>query len=302
MILKKSLAMSLCACCSALLMMGILRVEASANTTGAPDPGYTQLAQEGNFEVQQVDSLLGTSADNGTMADSATPILKDVRTAEQGNQTLLIKTWDAPSGYDPNLLVEDGFEKGGLFYKNAYLLQVSENHSIQSKLASETVTISHENKNDVLAKLQPIMDYDQDGFRGQLTLQTAAIITEAAGKNSYSYELTDTREYTSLERNDPYNIPKTVEKNGSQLQLVDINWTQMGEISFKAVATYRGTATGTTVTGYLSTATYIGEVKKEVLDSVTYAVVYEGNLIPPPPFDFSPYLIVGSCSIVYFTR
>ena len=300
MIRKKSLALGLCTCCFLLFFMGTLRAEASANledaSTSVSDPASS--VQTEGPGAYQINTMPDVTIDDGSVIDSTQPILKDVRTAEQGNQTLLIKTWNAPPDYDANWLIESDFEKGGISYKKAYLLQVSENHRDQSKLASETVTIAHENRNDALAKLQPIMDYDKDGFRGQLTLQADAIVTEAAGKSSYSYKLTDTREYTGLERNDPYNIPKTLEKDGSQLQLTDVDWTKLGEGNYKAVATYRGMATGSTVTGYLSTATYIGEVKKEVLDSVTYAVVYEGNLIPPPPIDFSPYLIMGGCALI----
>lgn len=231
-------------------------------------------------------------------ADSPSPILTDVRTADQGGQTLIIKTWETPPGYDAEQLVEADFEKGGLNYKKAYLLLVSENYDRQSKLASETVTVSHERKDDAVARLQPIMDYSQDGFSGQLALQADAIVTAAAGQNSYSYAVTDVREYPGLERNDSYTVPKAVEKNGTPLQLVDIGWRQTGEGSYTATANYSGSATGMAVTGYTSTATYIGEVSKEVLESITYAVAYEGSAIPPTPFDFSPYLIIGGGTVI----
>ena len=230
--------------------------------------------------------------------EQAAPILKDVRAVEQGRQTLLVKTWDIPPGYDSEQLVEADFEKGGLHYKRAYVLLVSENHDDQRKLASETVTVTHDNKGDALTKLQPIIEYSQDGFAGQLTLQADAVVTEAAGQSSYSYAVTDVREYTGLERNDPYNVPKSVDKNGARLQLADISWSQLDEGNYTATASYRGTATGTAVSGYISTAVYMGEVSKSVLDSITYAVVYEGSLIPPPPFDFSPYLLAGGGGII----
>lgn len=283
-----------------MFLTGALRVHASVTTYPA-NISEPALPTENNAAsaVYQIDELPAFSViideqENGGQLDQSAPILKDVRAVEQGSQTLLIKTWDVPPEYDPDRLVETDFEKGGLHYKKAYLLQVSENHDNQVKLASETVTVSHESKNDVMARLQPLMDYDQGGFTGQLTLQADAIITESAGKSSYNYAVTDVRKYAGLERNDPYSIPKTVDKNGVQLRLTDISWTQMGEGNYVASVSYRGSASGETVTGYVSTATYIGEVSKNVLDSVTYAVVYEGSIIPLPPFDFSPYLIAGS--------
>lgn len=226
------------------------------------------------------------------------PTLKDVRTVEQGGQTLIVKTWDVPPGFDTEQLVEDDFEKNGLHYKKAYLLQVSENFENQTKLASETVTTAHEKKDDALAKLQPIIEYNQDGFTGQLTLKTDAIVTEAADTNNYSYAVTDTREFTGFERNDTYNIPKSVDKNGVPLQLMDVNWTQMGEGSYKATASYQGTASGTSVSNYISTATYIGEVAKKTLAGATYAVVYEGALIPAPPPDYLPYFLAAGITLL----
>ena len=234
----------------------------------------------------------------GYDAGPASPVLKDVRAVEQGRQTLLVKTWDVPPGYDPELLVENGFERSGLFYKRAYILLVSENYDNMSRLASETATVSHETKDEAMALLQPIIEYNQDGYTGQLTLNADAIVTGAAGQNSYSYAVTDVREYPGLERSDPYLVPKSVEKNGVRLQLADIGWSQPGDGGYTATANYRGTATGTATTGYVTTAAYMGEVSKNVLDSVTYAVVYEGSLIPPPPFDFSPYLLIGGGIII----
>lgn len=275
----------------AIFLSGTLRVSA-AETLPSEDresPDYSAAYQ---FEEPQHSSILSGGSDNNA------PVLKDVLAVEQGGQTLLVKTWDAPPGYDSEQLVEADFEKGGLHYKRAYVLLVSENYDNQTKLASETVAVTHDRKGDVLTKLQPIIEYNQDGFTGQLTLNAGAIVTEAAGRSSYSYAVTDVREYTGLERNDPYNIPKTVDKNGVQLQLVDLSWKQLGDRSYTASAGYRGTATGSTVSGYTSTATYMGEVSKNILDSVTYAVVYEGSLIPPPPFDFSPYLLAGAGAVI----
>lgn len=194
--------------------------------------------------------------------------------------------------------MEPDVQKNGYKFKKSYLLMVSENQNKQGKLASQTVTVSHAQKDGAIAQLAPLLDYEQDGYKGQLTLDTASIYTEAANKQNYTYAITDTREYTGLERNDTYNIPKTVTKGGATLQLSDVDWTAMGEGSYRALASYRGTATGVNVPGYTSTATYLGEVKKDTLESVTYAVVYEGSPIPLPPPDYFTYLLIGVGVIV----
>ena len=155
-----------------------------------------------NFTVYQIEDSPIASELAGS--DENAPILKDVRVVEQGSQTLIVKTWDIPPGYDPERLVEVDFEKNGLHYKRAYLLQVSENYDNQTKLASETVTVAHDNEADALARFQPIIEYAEDGFTGQLTLKVDAIVTEAADQSSYSYAVTDTRVYTGFERNDTW--------------------------------------------------------------------------------------------------
>lgn len=216
-------------------------------------------------------------------------VLRDVRLVNENGQNLLIKTWEVPADYDPERLTEADMEKGGYRYKKSYVMLISENNQVDTKLASQTITVTHQEKDGAAARLLPLMDYDQDGYKGQLALQSDSIYTEAAQKNSYAYTVTDTKEYIGLERNDPYGIPKKTVKNGVTLELADIDWTPMGEGSYRAVASYTGTAYGSNVTEYTSTATYLGEVTKETLGSVTYAVVYEGSPIPLPAPVYWPY-------------
>ncbi|GKH48138.1 hypothetical protein CE91St46_10870 [Eubacteriales bacterium] len=250
----------------------------------------TAYAQE--KEPDDPSEVLVFTDEEGSAAAGA-PVLKDVRVVSEDGQQRIIKTWEAAPGYDSEQLVEPDFQQNGFNYKKSYLLMVSENSQKQSKLASETVTVSHEQKDGAIARLAPLLDYDQDGYQGQLQLDAASIYTEAAGKQNYTYAVTDTREYTGMDRNDTYNIPKNITKNGTDLQLVDVDWTELGDGNYRALASYRGTATGVSVSGYISTATYLGEVQKNTLDSVTYAVVYEGSPIPLPPPDYLPYVLTS---------
>lgn len=236
-------------------------------------------------------------------------VLKDVRMVDEGNQHLIIKTFDIPPEFEPENLVEEDFRKNGYNYKKCYLLQMSENYAHETKLASQTVTVSHDKKGEAISKLAPLMDYSQDGFVGQLTLNANTIFTEPADQSSYTYNLNETREYPGFEHNDTYGVPKTIDKNGAALQLVDVSWTPMGDGRYTAVASYTGTATGTTVKNYTSTATYVGQVNKDILKSITYAVVYEGSPIPLPPPDYWPYILaavivcaLATLSVVLFIR
>jgi len=236
--------------------------------------------------------------DTESMPEVETPVnspavLKDVRMVNEDSQHLMIKTFDVPPDFDPNQLAEEEFRKNGYSYKMSYLLQVSENYSHESKLASQTVTVTHKEEDEAMAKLAPLLDYSEGGFTGQLTLNIDSIFTEPSNRSSYTYRLTDTREYAGFERSDTYGVPKTVTKGGATLQLVDVSWTPMGDGRYNAQASYSGTAVGTTVDDYISTASYVGQVNKDTLESITYAVVYEGSAIPLPPPDYLPYILAG---------
>ena len=238
--------------------------------------------------------VLAVGEDNAHAEENQSKaILKDVRVVNDNQQNLIIKTWDIPPNYNPDNLVEAEFEKNGYSYRKSYLLLATENNDRQTNLASQTVTISHNQKDEAVSKLSPLIDYDLDDFKGQLKLDTTSVFTEAAQKESYAYTVQDTREYTGLERNDTYNIPKTVTKNGATLSLVNVEWTALGQGGYRALAYYEGQATGVNVSAYRSTATYIGEVTKDVLESITYAVVYEGSKIPLPGPNYLLYTLIG---------
>jgi len=217
------------------------------------------------------------------------PVLRDVIT--QGNQ--IVKVYDAPPGYSSELLKEPDFEKQGIRYHTETVLQVRENRKEESKLAAQTVTVSHENKEAI--PLSPILDYELDGYSGQLQLDYNSLSTVAAGNSRYSYTVTDTREISGLARNDTYAIPKTAQKNGVSLTLTDVAWTSMGD-SYTALATYTGTGYGTHTTGYTTTASYVGEVRRETLESVTWQVIYEGE--PVPGNHLGVYIFLGAAVIL----
>ena len=236
--------------------------------------------------------LLSEEPEAVSTAESSA-VLRDVQFIHENGQNLLVKTWEVPAGFDPEQLTETDTEKGGYRYNKSYLMLISENTEVDTKLASQSITVTHSEKEEAAAKLLPLLEYDQDGYHGQLALQTDSIYTEATKKTGYAYQVTDTKEYAGLERNDPFGIPKTTVKNGVTLDLVDIEWTNMGEGNYHATAHYSGSASGVNVSEYSSTATYLGEVTKESVGSITYAVVYEGSLIPLPAPVYWPYVLAG---------
>lgn len=244
-----------------------------------------------------------TSIDTTDTAETEKATLKDIQMVMQGGTPYIIKLYDAPPDMDSAALDEGGFDKNGYHYTMAAILRTKETYSDQQKLASQTVTVSVQNKDGAAAKLVPFLDYSLDGYEGQLPLDRSSIYTEAAGSSRYSYGITDTKEFSGLQRNDTYYIPKTSVKNGVTLKLADVSWTAMGDGMYRATAAYTGTGSGTKITCYLSTATYLGTVKKHSLDSISYKVIYEGvQIIPPEPVknDF-PWLWAGCGLLIMLT-
>lgn len=100
------------------------------------------------------------------------------------------------------------------------------------------------------------------------------------------YTITDTKQFTGLPRNDPSYVPTTTVKDGKTLSLSNISWAVTGTgladdtlvpTSYTATATYQATGSRSAATGYITTATYTGEITSEGIGSVQYTVTYLGT-------------------------
>lgn len=129
-------------------------------------------------------------------------------------------------------------------------------------------------------------------------MDESSIDTEVESTEGYRYAVTDMREYPGLIRNDPYLIPKTVQKSGVTLTLCDVSWSPGSDYdpspaSYSATAYYKGSANGSRPSGYTAAATYSGEVVKPVLGNVMYTLVYSAIPVPilPESFNWTPVLL-----------
>ena len=208
-----------------------------------------------------------------------------IETAEDAGVRLLVKTFLVPEGTDPQALVEESLTRRGITYQVSDILLRELEGDSQTKPVTKTVTTPAETDDteELLALLAPTLAYSEDGYTGALSLDPSSISAKAADTTSYSYTLGDTREYTGLDRNDPYYIPKSAEKNGVTLTLADVRWTPMASAGdnsevpslYKATAVYTGTAWGSKADGYLVTASYTGEATKTEEGQKMVSIVYE---------------------------
>ena len=190
-----------------------------------------------------------------------------------------------PEGTDPQALIEESLTRRGITYQVSDILLRELEGDAQTKPVTKTVTIPAETDDteELLTLLSPILEYGEHGYAGTLSLDPSSISAKAADTTSYSYTLKDTREYTGLDRNDPYYIPKSAEKNGVTLTLADVQWTPMASAGdnsevpslYKATAVYTSTAWGSKADGYLVTASYTGEATKTEEGQKMVSIVYE---------------------------
>ena len=234
-------------------------------------------------------------------------------TEEEDGFHLLKKTFVVDAGVSPSVLMEGSITRRGISYQYLEMYKEELPGSTETKTVSqkETIATSSKDQNTIAAQAEQTISYDQDGFKGELTLDSSGVVAEESGRQSYSYGVNDTRTYTGLASNDPYLVPKEVNKNGVTLSLQDIQWTPTGvkpdgsglPSSYTATASYSGKGWGSKVTGYTATLPYSGEVTKEIPGKVQYTLVYEE--IPPEPVEekdiVSPLLVSGGLALIAAT-
>lgn len=246
----------------------------------------------------------GTDEAKGQLAyGSYYPV--EIQTTEEDGIKLLVKTFVVPEGTSPQVLVEKGLTRRGIQYEVSDVLRRELEGSREQKTISQKLTLETDtnDREEILSLLKPSLEYRENGFSGTLLLDEGSVRAKVTDSSNYSYTLKDTREYLGLERNDPYYVPKTTEKNGAVLKLTNVSWTPMASAAdnssvpslFKATAEYSGTAWGSKEDGYLVTASYTGEVSRTTQGNVIYSIIYEEVKVPAIlpeslEFDWRPIL------------
>ena len=201
----------------------------------------------------------------------------------------MVKRYELVEGQNPSNIPREDFEENGYTYK---LSDITKESLVtkDEKETTETITIATKSKeiNEVIKEIPEEKEFTTaDGYTGVLKLDVNSIKTDAAGYKNYSYTITDTREYPGLTSTDTSQIPKTVQKNGKTLSLANVDWknanvenidyTNVANM-YTAVATYSAAATGSSVTGYQTTAEYKGTVTKTDMKGTVYTARFTGTV------------------------
>jgi hypothetical protein len=236
----------------------------------------------------------------------------DVQSKTEDGVKLLVKTYEVSPDVEPQDLMESGLTRNGTEYILREVLREILPGSTEQRTAGQIVSVSSgsDKEADILPLLPESLDYSENGFTGQLTLEAGSISTEVESTRDYTYTISDSKEFTGLDRNDPAYIPKTSSKNGVNLTLADIQWTPgtAGNEQYpvySATATYTGKGYGNAPNGYLVTARYSGTVEKVIPGNVRYSIIYEAVPVPivPESFDWGKagiisLWVIGGCGLL----
>lgn len=266
---------------AAMLAVMLLMSSTVAFAAEEPDKGNSELTDS---IVQIKDGTVTVISGEAQTYGGERYYPTDIKTISSGDLSLVIKSFEVSEDVDPEQLASD-FEQDGIRYTKQEILKNDLPDKTETKLASRTVSLecSAEEEKKILQTLAPLIDYEEDGYIGQLQLDTASIYTEVTDTQSYRYLVTETKELAGMDRNDTAYIPKSATKNGVKLTLEDVDWTVMGcgesrgrlvPSAYSAQAKYTGYAYGSKPTGYLATATYVGEVTRTTPGLVRYSIVY----------------------------
>lgn len=215
------------------------------------------------------------------------PISVDTYDTAAGKE--MVKRYELVEGQNPVNIPREDFEENGYTYR---LSDITKESLVtrDEKETTETLTITTKSKeiNQVIKEIPAEKEFTtEDGYTGVLKLDVNSIKTNAAGYKSYGYTITDTREYPNLTNTDTSQIPKTIQKNGKTLSLASVDWKSANVENidymnvpnvYTAVVTYSAAATGSSVTGYQTTAEYTGTVTKIDTKGTVYTARFTGTV------------------------
>ena len=202
----------------------------------------------------------------------------EVRTSEENGMIRLEKVYYLSTRDDPSAIPTGDFDREGRHYT---LLDVLKNDlsDTDSKDYIEVVTLDSSTKDmaEIIKTLEPEREIaTEDGYTGILKPDYTKITVEAAGYKNNSWTVSAKRTYPNLSDADASLIPKTITDSGRTLTLAGVDWQEAGEF-YNAIASYTGTASGRSVTGYTVSVEYSGEVTKTSRDTVIYTAVFSAE-------------------------
>ena len=116
----------------------------------------------------------------------------------------VIKMYELPIQTEDATLIEPDFELDGFIFTHE-TTNKEINETTDTKEVTEQAQAQSQSKNleEVIKQFPSTKAYDQDGYKGTLTLDTGSIVTEVAGYTTKNYTVSTTKEYPNLMYADP---------------------------------------------------------------------------------------------------
>lgn len=213
----------------------------------------------------------------------------EVQEYMEGESPRIKKVYQLSLNEDPAGIPTGDFERDGRLY---YLLDMTRRDEVgvDTQPYMETITLDSDTGKleEVLKRLDPELEAaTEDGYTGTLALDYTSVTVEAAGYATKTRNLSASRTYPNLSDADVSLIPKTIEDNGKELTLADVQWESAEQMEagaavtrYTATATYGGTSSTQYATGYTVTASYTGQVARTDCKVVTYTAIF-GSMEAP---------------------
>ncbi len=201
------------------------------------------------------------------------PEPNEVIKGQHGELKTIQKVYVLPKTESSDVIPLEEFTEDKTKYAFTELL-TKDNSEEDVKEHTEKISIytSTSNAQKVISQFKPTMEIStEDGYAGTLGFDYTTLNVVAAGYGKQSYTMTENRSYPNLMDADTSLVPKTINKDGTTLNLTNINWQSAASdnidgqdltLRYTAHATYLGTGTKTYIKGYNAAAEYKGEVKK----------------------------------------
>lgn len=212
----------------------------------------------------------------------------EVHRYERNHKRVIEQIYELNHDQEPSAETKQEFSQDGYFYTLESITKNTD-FTVDKQEYRETFTVESGSKNigdimPLLAKTKAVTT--ADGYNGVLKLNESSITVEAKGYKSGSKTIQALRTYPNLLNADLAYIPKNITENGTELELVDVNWQKdstynpddyaIGE-RYLAEALYQGTKKYSYVTGYVVTAEYSGELMKETAQKDIYTLTFVGE-------------------------
>lgn len=270
-----------------------------------------QIQAEGEAQPEQPPAPATTYEARNTPDQAREIYPVSTHTTEQNGILFLHRVYEVAPDFDPESLAQP-FEQDGYLFSRQDILKQELPGTTETRLAYQVVSIESEETDESKIKQQlvPVIDHEENGYTGQLQLDSSSIVMEASGYSYYQYTVTKEKEFTPLDRNDPVYMEKDTDENGVSMKLMDVEWSAQATTqvagslvpaAYSGNAIYQGVATGRAATGYTVTAAYIGELTKVTPGNVQYTVIFRGEPVEPEKEPINPVPIAAASFMLSFS-